>query len=120
MERYTRTKDGIYEPDGESFDELDFLVKVKGGWNYLPKKEPILKEADTIEELCDKFIGVEENGTPHIFAHECDLSDLIRNTERKLGTKVTGYGAIWTTGEDGEPILESVAKMNEKGEMELL
>ena len=63
----------------------------------------ITKEADTIEELCDEFVGV------------------VGNMHRQLtGTNIkswndTVYGAIWT-----DKGLIYIAKMNNEGELELL
>ena len=121
MSRFIKTKDGkvfdiheywsskAFEIEPNEDYWVDEMLRKKG----IDKKD--CKVVSTIEELCDKFIGVEENGTPHIFAYECDLLDLIHNAERKLGVKVMGYGAIWT-----DKGLIYVAKMNEKGELELL
>ena len=59
--KYIRTKDGnIYEV----IEEKD--TKICIGWNwkeniYVDKNE-ILKQADTIEELCDEFVVIYANG----------------------------------------------------------
>jgi hypothetical protein len=66
------------------------------------------KQADTIEELCDEFVVV---------------NNTCFNMPQLLGTKIDKdyykhedvYGAIWTNKG-----LIYVAKMNEKGELELL
>ena len=68
----------------------------------------IVKQADTIEELCDEFVFTKGNiknvFLPMTFHKEKDLTfyDEI-------------YGAIWT-----DKGLIYVAKMNDKGELELL
>lgn len=123
--KYIRTKDGrIYDTiedekirleRNDKTHEIIFLLLPSTNTLNMPICLNVIAQADTIEELCDKFIGVEENGTPHIFAYECDLLNLIHNTERRFGTKVTGYGSIWVDGN-----LIKVAKMNSKGELELL
>ena len=112
MSKYIRTKDGIYEPDGESFDKSYFLVKAKGGWNYLSEKEPILREADTIEELCDCFVAVrpQPKGNDYYILHRFGFVK-----ENCLNGNEVVYGGIWT-----DKGLQFVAKMNEKGELELL
>lgn len=109
MSRYIRTKNRLYELGGETRDGVYILVKVKGGWDYLSKKEPILKKADTVEELLDAKVKVFYDGTRIICP---DIST-------KTG-HYTLYGSIWIKGDKGEPILVSVAKQNEKGEFELL
>lgn len=67
--------------------------------------------ADTIEDLCDEFVVVARKGDgSHTFVAD---SKRIATWNASLGEKV--YGAIWT--DEG---LKYVAKMNEKGELELL
>jgi hypothetical protein len=67
----------------------------------------IVRKADTIEELCDEFICDK-------FVHN-NLKELLEFGE--LGKFIGGtiYGAIWT-----DKGLIYVAKMNDKGELELL
>ena len=93
--KYIRTKDGKVKKSKDfTADEL---------WNCENETDNILKQADTIEELCDEFIGV------------------VGNMHRQLtGTNIrswndTVYGAIWT-----EWGLKYIAKMNSKGKLELL
>lgn len=90
--RYIRTKDGI-EAYNESCD-LSYVYQSVGG----------IKIADTIEELCDEFVC--DNKVFHTFremlAYKCNAN-------------IKSYGAIWT-----DKGLIYVAKMNDKGEMELL
>lgn len=62
--------------------------------------------ADTIEELCDEFVGVDKTKE-----HD-KLSPL---SLKSYCNYVAIYGAIWT-----EWGLKYVAKMNEEGELELL
>jgi len=113
--KYIRTEDGIYEPDGETDDGRLLLVKVKGGWNYLPK-QPILKQAGTIEQLCDEFVGIRKSD------HKAYTGKLdgywFEETNGWLGRLDKYeiiYGAIWT-----DKGLIYVAKMNNKGKFELL
>ena len=113
--RYIRTKDGIYEPDGESFDKSYFLVKAKGGWNYLSKKEPILKEADTIEELCDEAVVIDQRNYNKPFVVVCYGNCKPFPTAKTCYPFAKIYGSIWVDGS-----LIKVAQMNEKGELELL
>lgn len=73
-----------------------------------------LTQADTIEELCDEFIYNNELLCPSyldpkdtdVIAFRYRLED-----EFKYKNHKEIYGAIWATGEHGEPILKSVAKM---------
>lgn len=82
-----------------------------------PESVEFVKQADTIEELCDEFVCDHNNGTRVIQIKECkpqfpfceDTVDYFRRNNQKY------YGAIWT-----DKGLIYVAKMNEKGELELL
>lgn len=88
----------------------------------------IIKQADTIEELCDEFIlvhteddesskdiFVNENGWfSHRGDHYYDFSlELVKKGKREIFG--TFYGAIWT-----DKGLIYVAKMNKEGKLELL
>ena len=114
--RYIRTKDGkIFEYAGRERTPYGDLISTDGT-HY--RYDCVLKEADTIEELCDEFV--------------CENS-LIDSSPRKENGQIIGryqkidnaimlakkglivYGAIWT-----DKGLMYVAKMNEKGELELL
>ena len=101
MKKYIRTKDGICEKDKLIYafnDNEEYLIK------------DIVKEADTIEELCDEFV-VLEKGKTKPFVHDIYCRDL----DRYIKENATIYGAIWT-----DKGLIYVAKMNDKGEFELL
>ena len=89
----------------------------------------VLKQSDSIEELCDGFVVIsEEYDEPHYVKKLIDTNALdFRNNWKPYGKgKVLDqtcqklidaiiYGAIWT-----DKGLIYVAKMNEKGELELL
>jgi hypothetical protein len=68
--------------------------------------DDIIAQSDSIEKLCDEFVYVSKEDGNHMFhmngiPHFTKLDDI--------------YGAIWTKWG-----LKYVAKMNEKGELELL
>lgn len=94
-------------------DEVYAIPKKEDGTRLDKKYNDILveynisKQADTIEELCDEFVIVRENGKSMTA-----LLDLAKEYA-KAGIKV--YGAIWTSKG-----LIYVAKMNDKGELVLL
>ena len=69
----------------------------------------IVKQADTIEELCDEFVIWTENKKAKELANYDVAKVFMRNYN------VIIYGAIWT-----DKGLIYVAKMNDKGELELL
>ena len=77
---------------------------------FMEMDDMIVKQADTIEELCDEFV-LFKDGKPYA---------LVSNDENNLKMVRGGAwgdlrGAIWT-----DLGLIYVAKMNEKGEWELL
>jgi hypothetical protein len=68
--------------------------------------EEEVKEANTIEELCDEFV-VEYEDTHNFVEYECAKS---------IDIEVASvYGAIWT-----DKGLIYVAKMNQEGKLELI
>lgn len=108
---YIRTKSKIYETESPFLDNNGKWV----GYNIVEDDMAIIlrcqviREADTIEELCDEFVGVDktcENG------HQ-----LLRAIPYKCANFWNGgvYGAIWTSKG-----LIYVAKMNESGCLELI
>lgn len=92
--KYVRTEHSVYEHDDVSWFD-------------------IIRQADTIEELCDEFVVMREGTKPHT----ADVPYFkIRMDSKYISEK--GYeirGAIWT--DEG---LIYVAEMNDKGELELL
>ena len=64
----------------------------------------IIKQADAIKELCDEFVMISDG------KHKLDIGCHSYGDE-----KIQIYGAIWT-----DKGLIYVAKMNKKGELELL
>lgn len=98
--KYIRTKDGIIFPTKAEEKDID--------------KSIYLKVADTIEELCDEFIGTRENKKPIVQSSYTKLKPSLYILKNDLDIKDI-YGAIWT-----DKGLIYVAKMNDKGELELL
>ena len=133
--KYIRTEDGIYEVENDmeyaykNNKENHLLQAYKDVYEEYGKETnwtdlgEIVEIADTIEELCDEFVFITED-------EEVNKRDSVRLkkhifmrggkgfsfsiTERD--NKEDGYyGAIWT-----DKGLIYVAKMNDKGEFELL
>ena len=102
---YIRTKDGRIL----DFDKLNEVSKLS-----IDMAEEPIREAKTIEELCDEYVYVRNK--PSL---EKPLTSLIRDisiidkVRKKSNTTV--YGCIWT-----EWGLKYVAKMNDKGDLELI
>lgn len=119
--KYIRTKDGKII-DTTAYDQVKQTVinGVLVGTQYLTASNSndfsmivahgiyetdIINQADTIEELCDEFVVVIEN-KQHLIPREWLKQEIIVDVL---------YGAIWT-----DKGLIYVAKMNDKGELELL
>ena len=117
---YIRTKDGrIIDTTkiatGSKY--MDFATNDES-FKEIFKTEPLLK-ADTIEELCDEFV-IEKKG----YAPFVSQTIFYNGKEHKEDLKALAeyysgydniYGAIWT-----DKGLIYVAKMNDKGELELI
>ena len=106
--RYIRTK----ETDCCIIDTIKYK-EITGEDCFIPKNE-IVDEANTIEELCDEFVIAYENGARIVYG-DLEWAKVKSIASSKIGIKLIIYGAIWT-----EWGLKYVAKMNSKGELELL
>ena len=110
--KYIRTKYGrIFELPKEVITTADLNTKIddlKGGFIGEYKGIEVIKQADTIEELCDEFVVFGEHIIPN-HTHFSSLTDV--GIKSCLEAKAAIYGAIWTKGKHDEPILKSVAKM---------
>lgn len=119
--KYIRTKDGrilkvfcekmscMEENDSLTYygkNTVDFETSL-----FLGRME-VIKEADTIEELCDEFVAIDIG----VFGDKTKSYKTIKEVkEDKTFLFDILYGAIWT-----DKGIIYVAKMNEKGELELL
>jgi len=127
---YIRTKNGIYRTT------KNFVVGKEHYVAWHDFYEEIINQADTIEELCDRYYGVDENGDvyrvhnwskdsypsrPHEWAVDgfCYKED-ITISELKNRFPKGIFGAIVWFDDNGNLHIDIVAKMNDKGELELL
>ena len=102
--KYIRTKDG-------KIFEYNPLLNVA-------VYENVVKEADTIEELCDRCVVIHKYGEQpkDMSFYEAEYFIDVWTRKVKSNDPITAiYGAIWT-----DKGLIYVAKMNDKGEWELL
>ena len=123
--KYIRTKDGrVIDTNGalDSQPTNHNLMRFKspnGQKQITIKMNNVIKQADTIEELCDAFIMNSNNSrfcayhTHHYYQTFNEAKDFFKKYPELTSKEV--YGAIWT-----DKGLTYVAKMNEKGELELL
>ena len=120
--KYIRTKDGIYEviEENDNYYKVKYFIKDKEMTTVKSKNENDLygidyafKQADTIEELCDEFVIDDKRNNVRYLMEYYDVIDEVNNG--RIYKEDTIYGAIWT-----DKGLIYVAKMNEKGELELI
>ena len=120
--KYIRTENRIYEVSekvtycGKNFYNTTAKVTLED--------VDIVKQADTIEELCDEFVGLVKS-TSSNFIIMTVIAHSLKELKESLKTELNGevyeghydiiYGAIWTSKG-----LIYVAKMNEKGELVLI
>ena len=105
---YIRTKDGRIL----DFDKLDEVSKLS-----IDMAEEPIREAKTIEELCDEFVVFDKeqpNGKLLYYKGFENLKKEFIDFEKDK-EKVVVCGAIWT-----DKGLIYVAKMNDEGEFELI
>ena len=114
--RYIRTKDGVYETTGGFAYPDETIGNILNGIKALEvKQQPrlimedkIINQADTIEELCDYQLALNQNGEIiGIFTSLKALKEIIKEKCVVFGCILTSKGLIY------------VAKMNSKGELEL-
>ena len=99
--KYIRTKDNIYEVYAREKRPNGCVITTSGV--RVPYTD-ILHESNSIEELCDGFVYEYQTGARVMNKKIIAMPDIVKT-----------YGAIWTNKG-----LIYVAKMNEKGELELL
>jgi hypothetical protein len=116
--KYIRTEKGIYEVVGA--DSCSYLNAPPEMYYITSDNKNILKskviaQADTIEELCDIYVSVYEESLDNEFFEAYKYTPMeVKNFYIGYIPKEV-YGAVWT-----DKGLIYVAKMNEKGELELL
>ena len=113
---FIRTKDEqIIEVEDTLFDDNGEMKYQYKNSSALIKKSNVIKQADTIEELCDEFVIIPNNNwSKNYLAYGVNtkkLKDSIYNLNYPIKEV---YGAIWT-----DKGLIYVAKMNHAGKMEL-
>ena len=90
------------------------------GENGLCLKEEIIKQADTIKELCDSWILVDRDNVQPIAFNINDDNIAKTYKDNKDKHNFTLFAAIWVFDSNGTPTLKPLAKMNENGDLELL
>ena len=118
--KYIRTKAGeIY-----NIDDLYICGELNGkpygvkNSSWVIYKESVIKQANTIKELCDAYVITSKQG--HIYDtygdYGYELKEVLPQARKECPDEDWNlYGCILVDG-----IIKQVAKMNDKGELELL
>ena len=106
---YIRTKDCIYKVESVLRD--NGIVK---GYNVgemaFIRKDQVIKQSENLEELCDRFVVMDKE-TKEVM----NIVSFLEYAKLWSYCKYNIYGAIWT-----DKGLIYVAKMNDKGDLELI
>lgn len=108
--KYIKTKDNIYKTEWFEQDSDCYFYYLRDKKIYAIKKEEVIAQADTIEELCD-FVDiqyVDETWEIYSYKEEFKLKLLFKNAKQAFYGIRTDKGLIY------------VAKMNENGELKLI
>lgn len=104
--KYIRTKDAIFKVTSKAGHI--YCAENQNNEFVLVNGRVVEKEADTIEELCDEIVYVNDNKHKNYPCYAVSPEDDVKYHDAI-------YAAIWT-----DKGLVYVAKMNEKGVLELL
>lgn len=110
--KYIRMKDGIRDITG-FIDKGSYWQNPNCGLDYIGK-EHILKQADIIEELLNRYVVINKGHYKIYSRYQFEQLNISRIAQMlKSGFEI--YGAIWT-----KKGLIYVTKVNEVGGLELL
>ena len=121
MAKYIRTKDKIYKVTNDKFgiiEENGIFKKFCENMGHTWYGElDVISQSDNPVDLCDEFVYVKKsNGNKTIYAGFIAFQrKFSTRVEIAKATESDLYGGIWT-----DKGLIYVAKMNEKGEFELI
>ena len=101
--KYIRTKDGIYNKRKLAFAFREDYCPTDKDYEKLLQTQ-IIKQADTIEELCDEFVYVDGNRHKNYPCYAVEPKNDVKYHD-------VIYGAIWT-----DKGLIYVAQLNEESE----
>ena len=105
---YIRTKNRIYKVESETCHKKGYYIDRYEEDVIL--KEQVIKQADTIEELCDRFVVMDKE-TKEVIS----IVSFLEYAKLWSYCKYNIYGAVWC-----ECGLKYVAKLDEEGKLELI
>ena len=103
---YIRTKDGVYEVEAET--DTFYYTNIAREIGVI--KTNRVRKANTIEELCDRFVVMDKE-TKEVIS----IVSFLEYAKLWSFCKYNIYGAIWT-----DKGLIYVAKMDDKGKLVLI
>lgn len=107
---YIRTKNRIYKVKSETCDRQGYFV---GDYDVILKKQ-VINQSENLFELIDEFVVIRDSTKINQLVRT-DNIDYLKETIESDKRIVAVKGAIWT-----DKGLIFVAKMNDKGKLELL
>lgn len=106
---YIRTKNRIYKVESETYDKQGYYI---GDYDVI-LKEQVVNQSESLEELCDEFVGYFECfNRSYYFIYKNSYDELKRDVQT---IQYSAYGAIWTSKG-----LIFVAKMDNEGKLVLI
>ena len=115
MEKYIRTKDKIVKNPYLGVEQGIPVFELTADNMFLTKKD-IVKTSNNLEDLCDGFVVKDYIPTkPLYFDTKLQAQQFVYKNGVQNDNRVEIYGAIWT-----DKGLIYVAKMNNKGNLELI
>lgn len=126
--KYIRTKDERIIPflDEDRETKLPerhlrfYYIQPNNAIAFIDKNE-IIKQANTIEELCDMIVAIHEDNSKDFYEISYPFANHISDHyyDFKFGNEIefdgNMYGCIWT-----DKGLKYIAKMNKEGKLELI
>ena len=117
--KYIKTKDGKIWSFSKPYGNFVYEVGNEKNAKWWFEIGEVVKQADKIEDLCDAVVRIKNNRLPLCFNLPINATSKWIDDYLKIMMKdkniIEIYGAIWT-----DKGLVYVAKMNDKGEFELL
>lgn len=110
---YIKTKNMIYEAESALRDN-GFVKGYNVGEMEFIRKEQVINQSENLFELIDEFVVIRDNTKTNQLVRTDNieyLKEIMKEDKRIIDVK----GAIWT-----EWGLKYVAKLNDKGELELI
>ena len=116
---YIRTKDGVYKVsylNAYATHKRKGETLLEGYKTAYIKNENIIAQSENLDELCDCFETVADYAGQLSFTRYLDFEQARLN----MSDEATLYGYIYIVLPNGAIRKEPIAKMNDKGDLELI